>query len=289
MKTYLDCIPCFIRQTLETVRMLTGDEAVCEEVLRRVLKLAACMDMQRPPPEMARKIHRIIREVSGIEDPYREVKERFNRLVLDMLPDLEKRVESSPDPFDTAVRLALAGNIIDFGTPGKVAEEDVLETVEESLVAPIHGWSPARMKPVVDRAASILYLGDNAGEIVFDRLLIEQIGRGKVTFAVRGGPAINDALQADADSTGLSDMVSVIDSGVDAPGTPLDLCSPAFKQTLSESDLVLSKGQGNYETLSDLEKPVFFLFRVKCPLVSRHLGLPEGTLVAEGRNIKGPS
>ena len=145
------------------------------------------------------------------------------------------------------------------------------------------------MKPVVDRATSILYLGDNAGEIVFDRLLVEQIGFGRVTFAVRGGPAINDALHADADSTGLSDLVQVIDSGVDAPGTPLDLCSPAFKQTLSESDLVLSKGQGNYETLSDLERPVFFLFRVKCPLVSRHLGLPEGTLVAEGRNVKEPS
>jgi uncharacterized protein with ATP-grasp and redox domains len=289
VKTYLDCVPCFIRQALEAARMVTGDEEVCEEVLRRVLELAASMDMQRTPPEMARKIHRIIREISGIADPYLEIKERFNRLALDLLPGLQKRVESSADPFDTAVRLALAGNIIDFGTPGTLEEADVSRTVEESLTAPIHGWSPARMKTVVDRAGSILYIGDNAGEIVFDRLLIERIGREKVTFAVRGGPAINDALRADAESAGLSDRVRVIDSGVDAPGTPLDLCSPAFLKELEATDLVLSKGQGNYETLNDLDKPVFFLFRVKCPLVSRHLGLPQGTLVIEGRNLKEPT
>ena len=289
MKTYLDCIPCFIRQALEAARMVTGDEEVCEEVLRRVLELAASMDMQRTPPEMAQKIHRIIREVSGIQDPYREVKDHFNRLALAMLPGLEKRVESSADPFDTAVRLALAGNIIDFGTPGTIEEADVSRTVEESLTARVHGWSPARMKPAVDRAGSILYIGDNAGEIVFDRLLIDQIGRDKVTFAVRGGPAINDALRADAESTGISDMVRVIDSGVDAPGTPLALCSHAFSEELAQTDLVISKGQGNYETLSDLDRPLFFLFRVKCPLVSRHLGLPQGTLVIEGRNLKEPT
>jgi len=288
MKTYLDCVPCFIRQALEATRMVTDNEAVCEEVLRRVLNLAASMDMQRTPPEMARQIHRIIREECGVEDPYLEIKERFNRLALDMLPALEKRVESSTDPFDTAVRLALAGNIIDFGTPGTMAEADVAKTVEESLTAPLHGWTTARMKEAVDRAGSILYLGDNAGEIVFDRLLIEQIGRERITFVVRSGPAINDALKADADDTGISDMVPVIDSGVDAPGTPLSLCSPGFLDELKATDLVISKGQGNYETLSDLDRPVFFLFRVKCSLVSRHLDLPQGTLVIEGRNLKDP-
>ena len=289
MKTYLDCIPCFIRQALEAARMATPDEAVCEQVLRRVLELATSMDMSRTPPEMAQKIHRIIREVCGVADPYLEVKDRFNRLALDMLPGLQKRVESSADPFDTAVRLALAGNIIDFGTPGTMAEADVSRTVEESLTVPLHGWSPARMKTAVDRAGSILYLGDNAGEIVFDRLLIEQIGPEKVTFAVRGGPAINDALRADADFTGVSEMVRVIDSGVDAPGTPLSLCSPEFLKEVAATDLVVSKGQGNYETLSDLDRPVFFLVRVKCSLVSRHLDLPNGTLVIEGRNLTEPA
>ena len=289
MKTYLDCIPCFIRQALEATRMVTEDEAVCEQVLRRVLDLAASMDMQRTPPEMAQKIHGIIREISGVADPYLEIKERFNRLALDMLPGLEKRVGSSADPFDTAVRLALAGNIIDFGTPGTMVETDVSKTVEESLTAPLYGWSTARMKKAVDQAGTILYIGDNAGEIVFDRLLIEQIGPGKITFAVRGGPAINDALKADADSTGISKMVPVIESGVDAPGTPLSQCSREFLEEIQATGLVISKGQGNYETLSDLDRPVFFLFRVKCPLVSRHLELPQGTLVIEGRNLEEPA
>ncbi len=288
MKTYLDCIPCFIRQALEAARMATSDEAVCERVLRRVLELAATLDMQRTPPEMARKIHRIIREACGSEDPYLEIKQRFNRLALDLLPGLEKRVDSSPDPFDTAVRLALAGNIIDYGTPGTMAEADISRTVEESLTATLHGWTTARMKTAVDAAESILYLSDNAGEIVFDRLLIEQIGPGKITLVVRGGPAINDALRADADAAGLSDLVRVIESGVDAPGTPLSLCSPEFLQELQAADLIVSKGQGNYETLSEMDRPAFFLFRVKCTLVSRHLNLPNGTLVIEGRNLKEP-
>jgi len=289
MKTYLDCVPCFIRQALEATRMATDDEAVCEQVLRRVLNLAASMDMQRTPPEMAQKIHGIIREECGVEDPYLEIKQRFNRLALDMLPALEKRVESSADPFDTAVRLALAGNIIDFGTPGTMAEADVAKTVEESLTAPLHGWTTARMKKTVDRAGRILYLGDNAGEIVFDRLLIQQIGPEKVIFVVRSGPAINDALKADADDTGISAMVPVIESGADAPGTPLSLCSPEFLEEVQATDLIVSKGQGNYETLSELDRPVFFLFRVKCSLVSRHLDLPNGTLVIEGRNIMEPA
>lgn len=289
MKTHLDCIPCFIRQALEAARLATRNETMCAEVLRRVLQAAAAMDLQRTPPEMARIIHRIVREISGNADPYREVKQRLNRLVLELLPSLRERIEASANPFDTAVRLALAGNIIDLGTRSTLTEEDVILTVEESLIAPLHGWSPARMKTALDRAGSILYIGDNAGEIVFDRLLIELIGRDKVTFVVRGGPAINDALRDDAESTGLSALVRVIDSGVDAPGTPLALCSPAFLKELDATDLVISKGQGNYETLNELQRPVFFLFRVKCPLVSRHLSLPNGTLVIVGRNLEEPN
>ena len=285
MKTFLDCIPCFTRQALEAARMVSDDENLHEEVLRRVLGMAAGMDMERTPPEMALEIHRLIRSLSGSADPYAEVKLRFNRMVLGMVDDLRARIDAAPDPFDTAVRLALAGNIIDFGTPGGVDPDKVLETVHASLTLPIHGTSPAGLQRAATAARSILYVGDNAGEIVFDRLLIERLGPERGTFVVRSGPIINDVTIEDARATGLADLVEVIDTGSDAPGALLARAGPAFRRALTTCDLVIAKGQGNYETLSDLDHPVFFLLRAKCPVIARHIGVPEGTMVVEGRNL----
>ena len=139
-------------------------------------------------------------------------------------------------------------------------------------------------KHAVSRANNILYLGDNAGEIVFDRLLIEQLPCEKITFVVKGGPILNDALMEDAQIVGLTDVVDVIDNGSDAPGTILESCSEAFRLRFDESDLVIAKGQGNYETLSDVDKNIFFLVTPKCSVLARHLGREIGSLVLSGLN-----
>ena len=282
MRTYFDCIPCFLRQMLDALRRVTGDEAVQERVIRKVLQAAGEMDLRRSPPAMGQVIHRLIREATGNPDPYREVKERLNRLALELYPRLRQQVEEAANRLEAAVRLAAAGNVIDLGVKSGIAEAEISGAIEDSLDAPLDKAAVERLGRAAEAAGRILYIGDNAGEIVLDRLLVEQLGPGKVTFAVRGSPVINDATMADAEASGMAKLVEVIDSGSDAPGTILEDCSTAFRQWFADADLVLAKGQGNYETLSDANKPVFFLLKAKCPVIARHIGCPAGSLVLQG-------
>lgn len=284
MKTYFDCVPCFVRQVLDSVRMTTDDTRLHEKVLREALSMASEMDLNQSPPAMAQKIHQFIRKMTGISDPYLDVKNRFNKLALQMYPDLRMRIDTSTDPMETAVRLAIAGNIIDFGVNSTVESSQVERTIAESLTDPFDRESLEVFKHAVSRAGEILYLGDNAGEIVFDRLLIEQLPCEKITFVVKGGPVLNDAVMEDAKIVGLTDVVDVIDNGSDAPGTILENCSETFRRRFDQSDLIIAKGQGNYETLSDVYKNIFFLVRPKCSVLARHLGREIGSLVLSGSN-----
>lgn len=286
MKTYLDCIPCFVHQAVEASRFVTGSVDMHEKLVRHVLQLAARMNMNRPPPEIGQAIHRKLRELTGVEDPYREPKRRFTRLALDMLPHLAALVKRAPDPLASAVRLAIAANIIDLAAGRNPSEAEVRGALENALTEPFVG-DLEDFRRAAGEAESILYLADNAGEIVVDRLLIEELGPGRVTVAVRGAAVINDATLADARDAGVHELAAVIDNGSDAPGTILDDCSESFRRRFSEADLVVAKGQGNFETLSDAGR-VFFLFKVKCPVVSEHVGLPAGTHILRRLSGSGP-
>jgi uncharacterized protein with ATP-grasp and redox domains len=287
MRTYFDCVPCFVRQVLDSVRMTTNDTRLHEKVLRKALEMASKMDLSQSPPAMAQKIHRFIREITGISDPYLDLKNRFNTFALQMYPELKQRVDTSADPLETGVRLAIAGNIIDFGVNSRIEPSQVERTIAASLTDPLDGESLETFRKALSQAKNILYLGDNAGEIVFDRLLVERLPREKVTFVVKGGPILNDAVMADAQIAGLTDLVDVIDNGSDAPGTILEACSTAFRRRFEASDLVIAKGQGNYETLSDVPKNIFFLVRPKCNVLAQHLGYEIGSLVLSRSNHEG--
>jgi uncharacterized protein with ATP-grasp and redox domains len=279
MITYLECIPCFIRQALEAVRMVTDDSAKQEAVLRRTLQLASEMDMGESPPKMGQRIHTIIKEITGNPDPYKAVKHQYNQFALRLYPGLKRKVEWSPDPFQTAVRLSIAGNLIDFAPNSTLSEERIEATIRECLNQPIDLSSVQALKDEAERANSILYLGDNAGEIVLDRLLVEQLPTGKVTFAVRGAPIINDATLEDAIASGITELVEVIDNGSDIPGTILESCSEPFRKLFKQADIIIAKGQGNYETLSNTNGHVFFLLKAKCPVIAKDIGCEVGDLV----------
>jgi len=283
MRTFFDCIPCFVRQALDSARRSTEDEALHEQVLRETLRAISDMDLRESPPAMGHRIHRFIRERVGERDPYREMKDRSNRLALELYPALELRVERSSDPLETAARLAIAGNVMDVAVKGTVDRTNVTEEIENALTCPLDGDIGAFTSAVLE-ANSILYLTDNAGEIVLDRLLIERLPVEKVTVAVRGGPVINDATMVDARAAGITEVVDVIDNGADVPGTILDECSAAFRSRFDDADLIVAKGQGNYETLSDVEKRVFFLLKVKCPVIARDIGSEVGSLVLHSPN-----
>jgi len=278
MKTYFDCIPCFIRQTVEAARIATSEEKLQEKILRGVLRAVSKMNLSKSPPVMMQYLYRLIREISGNQDPYKKLKESFNKLALDIYPDLSGRIKKASDPFEAAVRFAIAGNIIDSGAVHNLSKSYIIETIEQGMSQKLSG-NIEKLRIAINSANKILYLGDNTGEIVFDKLLIEQLPIDRVTFVVRGYPVINDATLIDAKIAGLTDIVEVIDNGSDAPGTILEDCSEEFIQHFSDADFIIAKGQGNYETLSNADKIIFFILKAKCTVIARNIGCEIGSLV----------
>jgi damage-control phosphatase, subfamily I len=275
MKTHLDCMPCFLRQSLEAVRTVTDDERVHERILREVLAMMAELDLDRPPPSVGQAIRRRLRELTGVKDPYHAAKSRFNCLALDALPELAVIVGRSPDPLLAAAKLAIAANAIDMGVASTLTDADVRGALQGTPDGTFHGQRD-EFRQAVAEATDILYLADNAGEIAVDRLLVQELGLQRVTLAVRGAPVLNDATLADAHEVRMHELVEVIDNGSDAAGTILTDCSAAFRKRFEQADLIIAKGQGNFETLSGVAANIFFLFKVKCPVVSRQIGLPLG-------------
>jgi uncharacterized protein with ATP-grasp and redox domains len=240
------------------------------------------------PPHIAREIFAVLQEQLDDPDPYLELKQRTNEQVLALLPTLEARVRKSEDPFRMAAKLALAGNIIDFGIPRTFELEPTIDALVSSAPAIDEiGLLEQRLA----QAGRVLYLADNAGEIVLDRLFIEQFpSPGRVTVAVRGGPALNDATRADAEQTGLTALVRVIDSGLPLAGTWLAGSSNELQQAFAEADVIVSKGQGNFETLHEEERfGTFFMFMVKCAVVASFAGLNDGDAVVATRTSMQPS
>jgi uncharacterized protein with ATP-grasp and redox domains len=276
MRTELDCIPCFLRQSLDAARHCTSDPVHQTTILREILLLMARTDLARSPVAVAALVHRRVRELTGNPDPYQAIKSDHTRLVTGLLPNLSAVVRRTPDPLTTAARLAIAANVIDLGVFAAVTTDQVLTSLHEALDAPFHADAEA-FHDALSEARNVLYLADNAGEIAVDRLLIEQIGADRVTLVVRGSPVINDATRVDATEAELVDLVEVIGNGSDAPGTVLNDCSEEVRLRFHAADLIIAKGQGNYESLCDTEANVFFLFKVKCPVVAQLTGLAVGT------------
>ena len=275
MKTCLDCIPCFLRQSLEAARGVSEDIRVHEQLVREVLHMMGELDLDQSPPVVVQLIHRRLRELTGVEDPYRAAKSRFNCLAMEALPELTDIVRKAEDSLLEAAKCAVAANAIDMGTSIAITEAEVRTALRGLPNERVHGdWG--KFREAAADATDILYLADNAGEIAVDRLVVEELGRQRVTMAVRGAPVLNDATQTDAQEVRMHDLVEVIDNGSDAPGTILGDCSESFRRRFDRAQLIISKGQGNFETLSGTATNIAFWFKVKCPLVSRQIGLPLG-------------
>lgn len=275
MRTYLDCYPCFLRQALEAARQLGADERKQKIVLERVLELLRGIELSSTPPQIGDRVHRLVREELGSSDPYRAFKESATREALALLPRLKNAVRESADPLDTAVRLSIAGNIIDAGIRSSY---ELWPTVERVQSQPFAVEDLDALRKRLARVPFLLYLADNAGETVFDRVLITALGV-PVVYAVKGAPILNDATLEDARMAGVDREAQLLSTGSDAPGTILERCSERFRQEFADAQLVIAKGQGNYETLSTQGSKVFFLLQAKCPVIARDLGVPVGSIV----------
>jgi uncharacterized protein with ATP-grasp and redox domains len=287
MRVYLDCFPCFLRQTLAAARFVTDDEAIHTQVVHEVLELLRCTDARQTPPAIGQQIHRLIRQVTGNPDPYRKKKQSSNQRALGLYPQLKDKIRGSAAPLETALRLAIAGNVMDFGVCYSLDAMALPEAIESALADEWNADLLGEFAQAVNDARDILFIGDNAGEIVFDRLLIEELPHEKVTYAVKGSPVINDATREDAAMVGMIDLVAVIDNGSDAPGTILDDCSAEFRRRFEQSDLILAKGQANYESLSGIDKDMFFVLKAKCPVLAADLGCEIGQMILRRSKITG--
>jgi uncharacterized protein with ATP-grasp and redox domains len=275
MRTYLDCYPCFLRQALDAARKAGAGVEQQKAVLSRVLDVLREVEPSSTPPEIGYRVHRIVRCVVNDGDPYRAAKEASTHQALALYPRLKALVAQADEPLDIAVRLSIAGNIIDLGP---AQEYDLWNTVERVLAQPYAVGDRLALRAALSSAGQVLYLADNAGETVFDRLLIETLDV-PVTYAVKGGPVLNDATREDALAAGVDRVAEIVDTGSDAPGTILDWCSEEFRRLYEGAELVVAKGQANYETLSEEGSEVFFLLQAKCPIIARDVGVPVGSIV----------
>ncbi len=282
MKVHLDCIPCFLKQSLEAARMATDDEEIHEHVIKEVLKHLENIDFRKTPPELSREVHRLIRNITNNDDPYKKVKNESNHKIEKIYDYLKEKIDESDDPLITSIKLAIVGNVIDFGTMNRF---NIDEMIEHALKREFDDKDYPVFREELKKAENILYLADNTGEIFFDKLLLEklkQMGK-KITFVVKQNPIINDALKEDAEYSDIDKIaeIATCDMGqrISTPGVVMKYASDEFRKKFKEADMIISKGQGNYEGLSDTNRRVFFLLVAKCPLVARDIRSDVGKLI----------
>jgi hypothetical protein len=278
MKTTSLCFECFLKQAHSSVAFLTEDESKRIAILKEVAGMLPQLDPEQNPAYNSSLLLHRVNELMGATDPYRQARLQYNQIVLEFLPGLRQEIESSADPLETAVRFSVVGNVIDLGIRHNI---DLQGTLELARGEGFKIFEIDALKAGLAKAKRVLYILDNAGEIAFDLLLIEQLKKnGKVVLAaVRGGPVLNDAVMEDAKSVGLDKLCKVIDTGNNFVGIHRPRCSALFLKALDTAELVIAKGQGNYETLEGTRPGVFFILKAKCRAVADHLGVEEGDLV----------
>lgn len=265
--------------------MVTGDEVVQRRVLNVVMEKMSTFPLTATPPEMALVIHQTIREVTGSDDPYRLVKERSNEKALELYPLMKELVSHTADPLLTSCKLATAGNSIDFGVPLE-SFRDYHSLIEGALSSSFKVDHYREFVGCLSHASSLLYLGDNAGEIVFDRVFLEEIETFNdidLIFVVRGSPIINDATYEDARYVGIEKVAKIISNESDYPGTVLSSCSKQVQDLFQSADIIIAKGQGNYESIDGDRRNLFHLFKAKCPVVARQLKVDVNDMVFMNR------
>jgi uncharacterized protein with ATP-grasp and redox domains len=281
MKTFLDCIPCLMKQALRAGKQTNADEKTLKKSLDETGALIKDIPLENTPVETAAHIYKIVSRLTGVKDPYLKIKNKNILQAKELLPELEQKINQSKDPLLCAIRISIAGNVIDLGVDKKF---DISKDLNKILDQDFGIFDYEAFKEILKKSKSVLYVGDNCGESVFDTLLIKQLKK-TVYYAVRDIPVINDVTYDDAVRSGLGEISEIVSSGVDSPGAVLSRANKDFKNLFHSSDLVISKGQGNYEGLSHEKRSVFFLLKAKCSVIADDIGVKEDDIILKGINI----
>ena len=284
MDLFFDCMTCNINQTVRVLEMLEVDRPQKEEIMREMLDYLRRADYSKSNPQILGDAWPILTKYANTDDLYRPIKTHYNMALKAMGDEICKTIEDSPNKLQMALKVAIAGNMIDFASRHEFSI-DILKNKIAALdktIMPVDDSNA--LFQAISQAKHILYLGDNCGEIFLDKVFIEYIKETypdvKVTFAVRGKPVLNDVVIEDASMVDMDEVATVISNGDNSLGTVLERVSPEFLETFHNADVIISKGLGNFESLIDLEKEnIYFLFMAKCKPIADLLNVPQLSIV----------
>jgi uncharacterized protein with ATP-grasp and redox domains len=260
-----------------------------EELLREVFIYLSEMDFEVTTPEIIGEIFDMIKRFTNNPDPYKETRNYYNSLFLKLLPEFERKIEQAENAFHLAMRYAIVGNIIDFNPIHNTLLEDIFECFEkmEQLILAIDD-SQTLIEDIIN-AKILLYLGDNCGEICMDKIFLKKIKELnpniRLLFGVRGKPVVNDSIAEDAYAVGIDEYAVIIDNGDGSLGTVLNRTSPEFKEVYKKADVIIAKGQANYECLSEENKNIYFLLMTKCEVIANDIGVEEKRMICMKSNV----
>ena len=275
MKTYQACIPCIMNLMESTLNKTDMDNLSRQMILDKFELDWTKTDMSLPPALTAGLIYQKLLQETDQDDLFKDHKKSSIQEALKLYPSLKTLVEQARDSLDIAIRISALGNILDAGNPNSYnIDEEIARLFDDR----IWGDSLEIFRKKLSDADSLLILADNAGEAVFDKVLIEALNV-PVIYAVKSAPAFDDALLIDARQAGIDKVAKLIESGTPYLGTYIPSCTPEFQDLFQNSPLVLAKGQANFETLNDNNRDIFFLLKVKCDVISKEIGYPVGSLV----------
>lgn len=284
MRYSMECLPCLLNQGIRVARLYLENEEEQRTLLKSIIAEIAVMDHNTSAPYIAHKVHRALKEALQNPDPYQKEKLYYNQEMLKLEDEFCQLVETAIDPLDVALKLAAAGNIIDFGPGYDLSRDNVLKTIKESMEKDYSQEVFLSLAAALEGADKLLYLGDNAGEIVFDKIFIRTIKECyphlQIDFTTRGAPIMNDVTEDDAYMVGIDDYATIINNGTDIPGTILEHCSNSFVNIFNKADVIIAKGQGNFESLyGNGYNNLYYIFLCKCDLFMDRFGARRNDLV----------
>lgn len=275
------CLPCVVNQVIK-VANITGVDTK-EELLREVFTYLSRMDFEITTPEIIGEIFGMIKRHTNNPDPYKETREYYNSMFLKLIPEFERKIEEAEYPFLLAMRYAIVGNIIDFNPIHNTLLEDIYDCFDKMEQFELAIDDSRTLMEDILGAQTLLYLGDNCGEICMDKILLRKIKELnpsiRLLFGVRGKPVVNDSIAEDAYAVGIDEYAEIVDNGDGSLGTVLGRTSPAFQEVYNKADVVIAKGQANYECLSEENKNIYFLLMTKCDVIANNIGVEEKRMI----------
>lgn len=281
MKINYQCLPCLVNQVVK-VSMMIGVEDK-EKLYHKVFKYLSSLDFKQTNPEIIGEVFKLIKEQTNNEDPYYNIRKYFNIMFLNQEIEFEKSINESKDEFVSAIKYALIANIVDFSPIKNKRPENIFQHFNELKQQPLTIDHHLQLLKDINKSKKLLYLGDNCGEICLDKILIKKIKKINpelnIYFATRGAPVVNDSIEEDAYLVGINKYATIINNGDYSLGTVLNKTSLEFNQIYQQADIIISKGQANFESLNEENKNIYFLLITKCDVIANYLNTDINKLI----------